>query len=103
MANYKNGKIYKIESFNRQLETDTYIGSTTKNNLYQIMYKHISSYKRWKLGKAHKKLPFDIFDKYGIDNCVLIVLEMVDCNSKDELLAREQHYIKSMKCLNKQN
>ena len=101
MVNYSNGKIYKIEPIVEHLEGDIYIGSTTKKYLSQRMDKHRSSYKRYKDGKFHKFTVFDIFDKYGIDNCKIYLLESVNANSKDELLAKEGNYIKTLKCVNK--
>ena len=44
---------------------------------------------------------FDIFDKYGIENCEIILLENYPCSSKDELHAREGYYIKVTKCVKK--
>ena len=44
---------------------------------------------------------FLIFDKYGLENCKITLLEDVSCSSKNELLAREAHYIRTMKCVNK--
>lgn len=42
-----------------------------------------------------------MFDKYGIVNCEIELIELVNCNSKDELHAREQYWIKSSNCVNK--
>ena len=44
---------------------------------------------------------FDIFDKYGIKNCSIILIEEVNCESKDQLLSRERFYIESISCVNK--
>jgi hypothetical protein len=101
MVNYSNGKIYKIEPIVEHLEGDIYIGSTTKKYLSQRMDNHRNDYKRWKDGKTNKITVFDLFDKYGIDNCKIYLLESVNANSKDEILAREGHYIRTLKCVNK--
>ena len=97
---YSKGKIYKIEPVNGA-EGDIYIGSTCKELLSQRMTAHRSDYKRWKEGVRSKVMSFDLFDKYGIENCVIVLIELVDAKCKDELYAREQHYIKSLKCVNK--
>ncbi len=94
------GKIYKIEAING-IDEDIYIGSTTKKLLSQRMATHRQNYKNWKLEKTGKCMSFDIFDKYGIDNCKITLLENVNANSKDELHAKEAFYIKNMKCVNK--
>jgi len=101
MVNYSNGKVYKIEPIAEHLEGEIYIGSTTKKYLSQRIDNHRSSYKRWKNGKTGRITVFDLFDKYGIDNCKIYLLESVNANSKDEILAREGHYIRTLKCVNK--
>ena len=98
MVNYNNGKIYKIEPICDHDEGDIYIGSTTKKYLSQRIDNHRSKYKQWKNNEFHKVQVFEIFDKYGVSNCQI---ETVNVDSKDELLAREKHYIKSVKCVNK--
>jgi adenylate kinase family enzyme len=101
MVNYANGKIYKIEPLIDHDEGDIYIGSTTKELLCQRMDTHRKDYKLWKNEKRGKVTSFDIFDKYGLENCVITLLETVNANSKDELYTRERYYIKSLKCVNK--
>ena len=102
MVNYNNGKIYKIEPIIEHEIEEVYIGSTTKEYLCQRMDTHRSDYKRWKLGKRkHKTSSFLLFDKYKISNCEIILLESVNANSKDELLAREKYYIQLLQCVNK--
>ncbi len=101
MVNYSNGKIYKIEPICDHDEGDIYIGSTTKQYLSQRIDKHRSNYKSWKNNKCNKVQVFEIFDKYGVSNCQIVLIENVNAESKDELLAREKHYIKSVKCVNK--
>ena len=101
MVNYNNGKIYKIEPIYDHDEGDIYIGSTTKQYLSQRLDTHRSNYKKWKNGNYNKVQVFEIFDKYGVSNCQIVLIETVNAESKDELLAREKHYIKSFKCVNK--
>ena len=98
MVNYQTSKIYKIESTQGP---KVYIGSTTKQYLSQRMDKHRSAYKQWKDGKVNKVMAYDLFDEYGIENCSIVLIESFQCNSKDELRAREGHHIKSNECVNK--
>ena len=98
--NYNNGKIYKIEPLKGE-EGEIYIGSTTKKYLSQRMTKHREDYNRWKNGKRHKVMSFDLFDKYGINNCQIILLENCPCESKDQLTSREAYYIRTLDCVNK--
>jgi hypothetical protein len=87
MANYQNGKIYKIEALNGE-EGDVYIGSTCKQYLSQRMDKHRTSFKLWKEGKVNNVTSYNLFDKYGVENCNIILLETFPCTSHDELFAR---------------
>ena len=97
---YNNGKIYKIEPTCEHDEGDIYIGSTTML-LTQRMASHRCEYKKGKNGSHHKLTSFDIFDKYGLDNVKIILLESVNANTIVELLEREAYYIKEFKCVNK--
>ena len=102
MTNYNNAKIYKIEPICDHDENQIYIGSTNKKYLSLRMSEHISSYKKWKQGTTNKKLTcFDIFDKYGLDNVKIVLIELVNANSKNELVSKESEYIRKTKCVNK--
>ena len=102
MINYNNGKIYKIEPIVEHEEHEIYIGSTTKDKLCQRMATHRRDYKLWKENKCGRCMSYELFNRYGLDNCQIILVELVNANSKDELLSRESHYIKNLKCINKQ-
>jgi hypothetical protein len=101
MVKYSNGKIYKIEALNGK-EGDIYIGSTTKEYLSQRMDTHRGGYKNWlKNGKnGDLTRSYIIFEKYGIENCTITLLELVNAKCRDELLQREKHYIRSLNCIN---
>ena len=99
MVNYSNGKIYKIEPING--DDMIYIGSTTKEYLSQRMDVHRSKYKRWKNGIKDYCMSFDVFEKHGIENCQIILLENYSCETKDQLTAREAYFQRTMKCTNK--
>jgi len=95
---YQKGKIYKIES---HLGDKIYIGSTTKEYLSQRMTAHRGDFSKWKQGKHNNVSSYELFEEYGIENCEIILLELYPCNSKDELSAKEAHYIKTLNCVNK--
>ena len=98
---YSQGKVYKIEPTCDHEEGEIYIGSTTKKYLSQRFVKHRYDYKYWREGKQQKKLTsFILFEKYGVENCIITLLESVGALSYDELLSREAHYIKTLKCVN---
>ncbi len=46
-------------------------------------------------------MSFDLFEKYGVENCKIILLENVNALTKDELRAIEGNYIRNMNCVNK--
>ena len=101
MTKYDNSKIYKIEPISEHDPHEIYIGSTTKEKLCQRMAYHRGDYKMYKKGNRGKIMAFDLFDKYGIENCQIILIEECKCNSKDELIARESFYIRNSECINK--
>ena len=67
------------------------------------MADHIASYRTWIKSdkKADKIMAFELFDKYGVGNCKIILLEFVNAKSKDELRMKEQEHIEKLKCINK--
>jgi hypothetical protein len=101
MVNYSNSKVYKIEPRVEHESNEIYIGSTTKVYLSQRMDTHRSNYKLYKACKYHFVTVFKLFDKYGVENCDILLLENVNAANKDELRTREAYYIRGMKCVNK--
>ena len=98
MVNYNNGKIYKIVC---NITGQIYIGSTCEPRLCLRLSKHVTDYKRWKLGKCNKITSYDILDR---GNYNIYLIESFPCNSKDELTAREGGIIKQYRidfeCIN---
>ncbi len=97
---YSLGKVYMIYSPGGE-EGDIYIGTTKKPYLCNRMTSHRSNYRSWKAGKRTYVSVFKLFDKYGIENCIIELLENVKATTKHELLAREGYYIRTMECVNK--
>jgi hypothetical protein len=93
---YKIGYVYKLES---DLGNEIYIG-TTILKLNRRMDRHKSSYRRWTNGKIDHTQSHFLFNKYGIDNVRIVLLETVNYYYKSELKVRSQFYIKSLKCTN---
>ena len=94
---YNNSKIYKITDI---AYTECYIGSTVQT-LATRMAQHRRDYKQYKNGNALYVSSYALFDKYGIENCKIELLEDYACDSKDQLAKREGHYIKLEDCINK--
>ena len=101
MVNYKNGKIYKIEPTVESDDGDIYIGSTTKEYLSQRMELHRRDYNNWNRGDTHFITSFKLFDKYGVNNCQIVLIETCSCDTKDELHRREAHHIRTLQNVNK--
>tara|TARA_R110000868_G_C10487860_1_gene729927 strand:+ start:23 stop:586 length:564 start_codon:yes stop_codon:yes gene_type:complete len=95
MTNYNNGQIYKIQR--KGGSKDNYIGSTTKKYLSERMAGHRYAYEK----KTQTCSSGILFDKYGIDNCEIVLIEKYPCNSKDELTRQEKlHIDASPQCVN---
>ena len=84
---YQLGKIYKIVSD----QTDKiYIGSTAMPRLCQRMSGHKMNYRRTQAGAKHYVSSFEIMK---FEDAKIVLVELFPCESKDELLAREQYWI----------
>ena len=98
MVAQTNGKIYKVQNI---AGDKIYIGSTNKKYLSQRMDTHRGNYKQWKKENHGHIRAFDIFEEFGIENCVILLIENFPCGSKEELRAREATFIQTMECVNK--
>jgi hypothetical protein len=88
MPNYQQSKIYKIISNN----TDKiYIGSTTNQYLANRKSVHKAHYQMWK--DDNTKQYCSSFELYDLGDVEYILLEAYECNSKDELRARERYWV----------
>ena len=96
---YEDTKIYKIYS---HVGDKIYIGSTTKQLLSQRMAKHRDGYKIWKSGgKGGFIRSYELFDEYGIENCIIELIEAKPCMDSDEKNKLEGKYIRELNCVNK--
>ena len=78
MPDYKNGKMYRIWE---NTYAECYIGSTTET-LSSRMTRHRNTYTQWKEGLRRCCTVFSIFDKYGIENCKIELIECYPCDRK---------------------
>jgi hypothetical protein len=101
MVNYTDGKVYRVVPTAGGEPGDTYIGSTAEKHLSRRMTGHRRNYKQWLEGKRNYTTVYSIFEKYGVDNCEIVLLETVKSNTLDVLRSRERHYIETMECCNK--
>ena len=77
----KTGKIYKIISTQGN---EIYIGSTF-NTTRDRFKQHKSDYKRWKEGNCPNISVFKLFEKYGIDNCKMVLIKQYDIIDRKHL------------------
>ena len=96
MVNYANGKIYRIIC---NVTGKQYIGSTTRP-LSERLNGHKKDLNKFLKGnkKGNGCTSFEILNG---GNYNIILIENVECKSKEELLSRERYYIESMTCVNK--
>jgi hypothetical protein len=94
---YQNGKIYRITD---NAYTECYIGSTTQP-LCNRMADHRKHYTGFKKGTRVYITAFILFDKYGLENCKIELIEEIPCESKEQLMKIEGEYIRKEDCVNK--
>jgi hypothetical protein len=96
MVNYQLGKIYKIVD---NTNGNIYIGSTCKPYLSRRLSGHKTDYKRYVSGvNPNINTSFEILKNENYD---IVLLENFPCDDKNQLHARERHYIETLNCVNK--
>jgi hypothetical protein len=94
MVNYQNGKIYKIVC---NQTGKIYIGSTCKKLCQRIAF-HWGDYKSYKKGQRNYITSFKILENGDYD---IVLIENYPCDTKEELLKRERHYVDTLDCVNR--
>ena len=89
MPDYKNSKIYKIVC---NTTGKIYIGSTTVL-LCKRLAGHVNAYRKGKYTSSK-----EILDG---GNYSIVLIENMECDTKEQLLQKERHYIESIECVNK--
>ena len=99
MVNYQKGKVYAIRSHKGD---KVYVGSTTNDYLSTRMALHRNQFKKWSLGLVHCSCTSrELFNDYGVENCYIELLKLFPCNSREELHTMENHFIRTLNCVNK--
>ena len=93
------GKIYFVRSNNPDIKVK-YVGSTIQT-LAQRMTGHRSDYKRWLEGKTGACAIYHEFQKYGVEQFHIELIEDYPCEREELLLARENFFIRQEECVNK--
>ena len=98
---YNNGKLYRI--YNPHIEESLeYVGSTTQLYLSTRMAIHRCGYKRKREKMIGGELSsYKLFDEYGVENCIIELLENYPCADRHELDRREGQFIQERNTVNK--
>ena len=90
MVNYSNGKIYKLVN---NVDDKVYVGSTCATlRLRKSKHKQRAGDEKYKNMEVYKHLNY-----VGWSNVEIILIEAYECKCKDELHARERHFIDELK------
>ena len=84
MTRYANGKVYKIVN---SVNDEFYVGSTC-----MPLSKRLSGH-RTMARRGATSLIYRTFNELGLESFRIILIEAFPCETKEALLAREQHYI----------
>lgn len=92
------GRVYKIIA---TTGNECYVGSTF-NTTRDRFKKHKNIYKQWKEGKIKGGCTsFNLFEKYGIDSCKMILIKEYSVVDRRQLETYELLWIKKLKSVNK--
>jgi len=91
---YSNGKIYRLVC---NVSGKQYIGSTTQP-LSKRKNKHKTDFNHYKKGQFNYITSFMIIEGGNYD---IFLIENYPCQSKEQLHARERHFIETTECVNK--
>jgi hypothetical protein len=94
MADYANGKIYRLVCNVTGLQ---YIGSTV-SPLSVRLTGHTQGYKRYQKGTTNFVTSYKILES---GNFAIDLIEDYPCKENKELLTRERYYIEKLDCVNK--
>jgi hypothetical protein len=99
---YKQAKIYCIK-VNTDNEYLPYVGSSCKRLLSQRMNQHRDDYKKWKKNPEKYSFlsSFTLFERFGVQNCFIELIELFPCSCNDELRKKEREHIEKQECCNK--
>ena len=97
MPNYKQSKIYELRC---NITNKIYYGSTTQKYLSSRLTEHKRDFMKW-LKDNNNNSYLSSFEILKNGDYKIILVENFECKSKDELRAREQHYIDNNDCINK--
>jgi hypothetical protein len=95
--------IYIIKPICECDEGDCYYGSTSQKYISNRMSAHRNLYNKYKNGTHHYTSVYYLFDKYGLENCKIELVEKLENCSREEILIKEGGYISNNICVNIKN
>lgn len=93
----KTGKVYKIIA---QEGNEIYVGSTF-GTLSDRFYRHKNNYNSRDEGSGKYISSHDLFEKYGVENCKIILIKEYKVCDRKHLEVYEQLWINKLKPINK--
>ena len=85
---YSNGKVYRLVN---NVDNQEYVGSTT-----QTLIQRKGGHKRKAVVVPNRRV-YQHLNNVGWDNVEIILIESYPCQTKEELNARERHWIDTLK------
>jgi predicted GIY-YIG superfamily endonuclease len=96
MVNYSQAKVYKIVD---NTNGNIYVGSTCEPTLARRLSGHVSNYKTYLNGKGCYYTSYQILENNNYE--IVLIEKCENITTRDELKARERHYIETLTCVNK--
>lgn len=97
MTEYRIGRVYKIVAIEG---SECYVGSTF-NTTRDRLKNHKGDYLRFKNGKTHHTSVMDLFSKYGVDGCRMVLIKEYEVIDRRHLETKELLWMKKLKSINK--
>jgi hypothetical protein len=97
----RTGRVYKIIS---NTGDEVYVGSTFQKRLWDRFRSHKQAFGYYKEGKKSKggfTTSFELFEKYGVDGCKIVLVKEYEVVDRKHLLACELLWINKLKCVNR--
>ena len=88
----ENNGVYKLVNTTND---DFYIGSTFRS--FKERFKEHCAYYERSREENHTPILWNAFDKYGIENFKIEILEVINEEERELILEREEYYIKELK------
>jgi hypothetical protein len=93
----RTGRVYRIVAIEGP---EVYVGSTFLA-IRDRFISHKKQYKQWKNDKGGRCSVYELFDKYGVDGCRMILIKEYMVEDRAHLEVYETLWVKKMKAINR--